>query len=148
MASQDEVRRYLAYWFQLGKSVSVKNGRETFLPRPVLQRDRYSPEFESCWQYILENAEVCHLEGTDQTIAQLLDPLWAIHPCARCEMPVPILDIGAMEAACPCSDLSFWPDSERPQPRGPVSSYNQLVQIRDRLLNAGQRAKTPSNTDT
>jgi hypothetical protein len=144
MASPDEVKQYLAYWFQLGKPVKVQPGQDNLLPRPVLQGDRYSPEFEACWQHVLSHAEGCYLEGTDQTIAQLLSPVWDIHPCARCQMPVPILDLGAIAPACPCADLGFWPDSERPQPRGPISDKNQLIQIRDRLLNAGRSSKPSS----
>jgi hypothetical protein len=146
MASPDEVKQYLAYWFQLGKPVKIRHAQDdTLLPRPVLQGDRYSPEFEACWQYVSNHAKDCHLDGTDQTIAQLLSSAWDIHPCARCQMPVPLLDVGAITPACPCADLDFWPDSERPQPRGPVSSHNQLIQIRDRLLKAGRRAKASSS---
>jgi hypothetical protein len=53
MASEQEVRQYLAYWFQLGKKVLIRNGQESLLPQPVIQGDRYSQAFEDCWQQIL-----------------------------------------------------------------------------------------------
>lgn len=74
MASPDEVKQYLAYWFQLGKPVKVQHSPNKLLPQPVLQGDRYSPEFETCWQYILSHTERCYLDGTDQTMAHLLSP--------------------------------------------------------------------------
>ncbi|HEY9659576.1 MAG TPA: hypothetical protein V6C65_14045, partial [Allocoleopsis sp.] len=85
MASSDQVRRYLAYWFQLGKPVVIKNGETQILPQPVIQGDRYSPEFEACWQRIAaQDGRNCYLEGTAQTIEELLTPMWEIDPCARC----------------------------------------------------------------
>ncbi|MDX2214288.1 MAG: hypothetical protein SFY66_13445 [Oculatellaceae cyanobacterium bins.114] len=134
MASPDEVRRYLAYWFQLGKKLIVEN-QEELLPRPVLWGDRYSPEFEKCWQRVIaQGGQNVHLEGTNQTLAELLSSAWEISPCARCEMPVPTLDLGVRDPLCPCSDLPFWPDTESPQPREPISNQDHLTQIRDRLL--------------
>lgn len=38
MATKQEVKEYLAYWFQLGKKVVVGNGKATFLPQPVFER--------------------------------------------------------------------------------------------------------------
>lgn len=140
MASPDQVKRYLAYWFQLGKRLVINNGQEQLLPRPVLWGDRYSPEFEACWQRaIAPGGHNCYLEGTSQTIEELLSGAWEINPCARCEMPVPTLNLGVIAPLCPCADLPFWPDTERPRPREPISSHAQLVQIRDRLLRATQQ---------
>ncbi|MBD2465171.1 hypothetical protein H6G89_29620 [Oscillatoria sp. FACHB-1407] len=142
MASPDEVRRYLAYWFQLGKKLVIDN-QEFLLPRPVLWGDRYSPEFETCWQRaIAHDGQNAHLEGTNQTIAELLGSSWTISPCARCEMPVPMLDLGSREPTCPCADLTFWPDTECPQPREPINTYDQLSQIRDRLLKVSEQSKS------
>lgn len=134
MASAQEVRRYLAYWFQLGKRVLIRNRQQSLLPQPVIEGDRYSQEFEDCWQHIAADSENCHLEGTDETIAELLTPAWAVSPCARCYMPVPIRHIGLPPLACPCNDLPNWPNTESPQPRSPVNSQTQLMSIRDRLL--------------
>ena len=50
MASESEVRKYIAYWFQLGKKVLIRNGSEGLLPKSVNAGDRYSNEFEECWQ--------------------------------------------------------------------------------------------------
>ncbi|MDX2229022.1 MAG: hypothetical protein NW220_05270 [Leptolyngbyaceae cyanobacterium bins.349] len=135
MASEQQVRQYLAYWFQLGKGIVVEGKQQTLLPRPVIQGNRYSPEFEATWQQILaETAGDCYLEGTSQTIAELLTPAWEINPCARCSMPVPFHSPGLPPVLeCPCSDLPDWPNTEAPLPREPIDTHTQLGQIRDRL---------------
>ncbi|MBW4661780.1 MAG: hypothetical protein KME15_24180 [Drouetiella hepatica Uher 2000/2452] len=133
MASFEQVKRYLAHWFQLGRKVKIGTAEE-LLPKSVLQGDRYSPEFEQCWAQILQsNLEKCYLEGTNQTLSELLQPTWEINPCARCEMPVPILSVGVQPLECPCADLPLWPDTELPQPRSPIGSRDRLADIRDRL---------------
>ena len=137
MASEHQVRQYLAYWFQLGKKVLIHNGKEALLPQPVIQGDRYSEEFESCWQKIISpESGDCYLEGTQETIAQLLAPGWDVSPCGRCQMPVPIKTVGMPPELCPCNDLPNWPNTEVPQPRSPVSSQSRLIEIRDRLQRA------------
>ncbi|MEP0802555.1 hypothetical protein [Funiculus sociatus] len=137
MASKHQVRQYIAYWFQLGKKVLIHNGKEALLPQPVIQGDRYSEEFESCWQKIISpDSGDCYLEGTQETIAQLLTPGWDVSPCGRCEMPVPIKTVGMPPELCPCNDLPNWPNTEVPQPRSPVSSQSRLIEIRDRLQRA------------
>ena len=136
MAASEQVRRYLAYWFQLGKKIMIRGGKEALLPQPVIQGDRYSESFEACWQRVTSaEAGDCYLEGTSQTVAELLSSVWEISPCARCTMPVPVPNLGVRSLDCPCSDLPFWPDSSTPMPRSPVNNQAQLAQIRDRLLN-------------
>ncbi|GAB4374993.1 MAG: hypothetical protein Kow00121_20140 [Elainellaceae cyanobacterium] len=139
MASLDQVRQYLAYWFQLGKRLVINNGQEKVLPQPVIQGNRYSPEFEACWQQVMQvEGRNCYLEGTLETINQLLSSEWDIESCARCDMPVPMLSLGMRDPTCPCSDLPYWPNTELPPPRSPVDSYGQLNAIRARLLKSGQ----------
>ncbi|WAL62683.1 hypothetical protein [Thermocoleostomius sinensis] len=141
MASSDQVKRYLAYWFQLGKPLVLNDGQETLLPQPVLQNNHYSPEFEACWNRVLEfDGHRCYLEGTSQSIHELLSSQWEIESCARCAMPVPMVSLGAQTLDCPCNDLNTWPNNELPQPRSPIDSQAQLNQIRDRLL---KRATSP-----
>jgi hypothetical protein len=136
MASAQEVRKYLAYWFQLGKHVLIRNGQESLLPQPVIQGDRYSQAFEDCWQQLISpNSGDCYLEGTEETVAQLLAPEWVITPCARCYMPTPIRSVGMPPLFCPCNDLPSWPNTELPAPRSPVNTQVQLKEIRVRLLN-------------
>lgn len=136
MATIDEVKQYLAYWFQLGKKVMTGNGKSCFLPKSIIEGDRYSQEFETAWQQIISpDSGDCYLEGTQETITQLLTPTWEISNCARCAMPVPMPNLGMPPELCPCSDLSNWPNSELPPPREPVSSQEQLILIRDRLVN-------------
>ncbi|MCC3409187.1 MAG: hypothetical protein JGK17_27190 [Microcoleus sp. PH2017_10_PVI_O_A] len=135
MASESEVRKYIAYWFQLGKKVFIRNGSEALLPKSVIAGDRYSREFEECWQKIISpDSGDSYLQGTNETIAQLLTPAWEISPCARCAMPVVFPQTGMPPECCPCNDLANWPDTEMPQPRSPVSTKSQLSSIRDRLL--------------
>ncbi|PSB27781.1 hypothetical protein [Stenomitos frigidus] len=137
MASEQQVKQYLAYWFQLGKRLLLHGGKSAVLPRSVIQGDRYSQEFEDCWQQVRSaDAGDCYLEGTQQTIAELLSPLWEIDPCSRCEMPKPVKVQGVAALECPCIDLPGWPNTELPQPRAPISSQARMGQVRDRLRQA------------
>lgn len=135
MASANEIRQYLAYWFQLGKKLIIKNGQSALLPKKVIVGDRYSDEFEECWQQILSaDSGDCYLEGTNETISQLLTAQWEMNSCARCSMPVPVRKVGMPPLACPCFDLAGWPNTDAPSPRSPIDTQAHLSQIRDRLL--------------
>jgi hypothetical protein len=134
MAAPQQVKEYLAYWFQLGKRLKFDDGH-SLLPQPILAGDRYSSEFEACWQEVLASGGVhCYLEGTAQSVADLLSGRWDLQGCARCGMPVPLLVLGVQDNACPCADLPNWPNSELPQPRLPVDSRSQLEHIQARLM--------------
>ncbi|MGB3492891.1 MAG: hypothetical protein WBA57_09195 [Elainellaceae cyanobacterium] len=134
MAEAKDVQQYLAYWFQAGKRIMLKGGREAYRPSTVIQGDRYSDEFQKCWNDVLsENSGDCFLEGTDQTIRELLSPSWDVASCARCEMPVPMVSVGVSPLACPCHDVPTWPNEEIPRPRSPVDSRDRLSQLRSRL---------------
>lgn len=140
MASQQQVKQYLAYWFQLGKKILPRNG-EALLPQPVIEGDRYSAQFERIWQLVLtpEHRD-SYLEGTNQTIGQLLTSGWDISDCPRCSMPVPTIDLGIQSSLCPCNDLPSWPNNELPKPRDPVDSQGKLRSICQKLnkLNSSQ----------
>lgn len=134
MASEHNVRQYLAYWFQLGKRLMTHNGQQAVKVSSVIAGDRYSDEFEACWKLALSpESGDCYIEGTDQTIAELMSPAWEINPCARCAMPVPMRSLGMPPSECPCFDLPNWPDSQLPQPRSPISTSASLQKLRDRL---------------
>ena len=135
MASKTEVKKYLAHWFQLGKKVFINNGAASLQPQKVIDGGNYSEDFEECWQKVLSSKSgECYLEGTQQTITELLSPEWDMVSCSRCEMPVPLKNLGMPTLLCPCNDVLGWPNTELPQPREPVKSQFQLGQIRDRLL--------------
>lgn len=135
MASEQQVRQYLAAWFQLGKKVVLGKGTEKLLPQPVIKGDRYSAEFEECWQRIIaEGTKESYLEGTDETVAQLLAPEWELILCSRCVLPIPVPTAGLTPTACPCFDLSNWPNTDLPRPRQPVNSQARLQGIQQRLL--------------
>ncbi|HBL11482.1 MAG TPA: hypothetical protein DD379_08765 [Cyanobacteria bacterium UBA11162] len=141
MASEQQVKRYLAYWFQLGKKVVIHKDCTLLLPKSVYQGERYSQEFETIWQrVILPDSGDCYLEGTTQTIAELLTQKWDIEPCFRCDMPVPVINIGLPPESCTCYDLPTWPNTELPAPREPGRSKECLSLIRDRL---GQSENQP-----
>ena len=75
MASLDDVKKYLAHWFQLGKGVLNEQDDAVYLPESIIQGDRYSDDFEQCWQTIVQaNHEALYLRGTDQSLADLLSP--------------------------------------------------------------------------
>ncbi|MGL5508812.1 MAG: hypothetical protein ACRC2J_19750 [Microcoleaceae cyanobacterium] len=134
MAEPEQVRKYLAYWFQLGKRVAVKNGESFLCPQPVITGSHYSQAFEECWQIITASESGdCYLEGTTETIQELLSPQWEIDPCARCEMPVALRIQNIYPVCCPCADLPSWPDMEKPRPRSPVDSQCHLSGICERL---------------
>ncbi|MEW6497747.1 MAG: hypothetical protein AB1589_35380 [Cyanobacteriota bacterium] len=134
MASEQQVKRYLAYWLQLGKKVVMHNGESAVRPQTVILGNRYSDEFEQFWQKILSSESGdCYLEGTDESIAELLTPVWSLEPCSRCEMPIPVKTVGMPPDACPCFDLPWWPNQELPAPREPIASQDRLSAIRDRL---------------
>ncbi len=135
MAQEEQVKKYLAYWFQLGKPVIVDNGKESLLPKPIFVGSQYSAQFEDCWLKISDPLSGdCYLEGTEQTIQELLSSLWDINPCARCTMPVPQKIGGAPFLNCTCQDLENWPNSELPPPHFPSDNQAQLNRIRQRLL--------------
>ncbi len=141
MATKQEVKKYLADWFQLGKKVVIGNG-SILQPQRIIVGNHYSDEFEQCWQQILSSkAGDCYLEGTHQTIADLLTPAWEIELCARCNMPVAMYSMGMPAAICPCHNLQGWPNTELPAPRCPVDTQEYLHSIRDRLLENGQIEK-------
>lgn len=134
MADPTHVKQYLAHWFQLGKRVIVDNGRKTLFPSPIFSGDRYSIEFEDCWREVLDPANGdCYLEGTEQTIQDLLSSSWDVHPCARCELPVPMKVAGFLAMVCPCHDLENWPNSDLPSPQLPANNRQHLDRIRQRL---------------
>jgi hypothetical protein len=134
MASPQQIKQYLAVWFQLGKRVAIANGQSSLCPVRVYEGDRYSEEFEKVWQQILRVPATTYLEGTHQTIRDLLSPAWEISSCARCGLFVPIGHAGVFEPGiCPCHDLPSWPNTELPLPRPPVDSANYLGRICDRL---------------
>ncbi|MBE9076272.1 hypothetical protein IQ241_02995 [Romeria aff. gracilis LEGE 07310] len=133
MASSEQVRDYLAHWFQLGKRVVLRNG-ETIRPDPVIRGEQWSPEFDQCWSQIMQNeGRECYLEGTTETIAELLSEGWEVTACSRCAMPIAMPGFMKIDPVCPCSDLSNWPNNEVPAPRQPVRSRDRLSQIGNRL---------------
>ena len=134
MASVSQVQAYLAYWFQLGKPVVFHKSQAQCLPSPVFQGSQFSPAFDQCWQRISQHPADCHLQGTDQTIAELLAGEWDITECARCEMPIPMSVQIVETSTCPCNDLPTWPNDEVPKPRMGVNDNNHLQGIRKRLL--------------
>ncbi|MEM8505104.1 MAG: hypothetical protein AAF716_18355 [Cyanobacteria bacterium P01_D01_bin.1] len=135
MASSLQVKNYLAYWLQLGKPVVTADGQTVCQPKTVIQGDRFSDEFEACWEKIASKGGAnYYLKGTDQSIKELLSPEWDMANCARCNMVVPTPEVMITPFPCPCNDLDDWPNEEIPQPRLPVDSQNRLGQIRQRMI--------------
>jgi hypothetical protein len=137
MASVQQVKTYLAYWFQLGRGVWMPGRTTCQKPQQILSDNTYSREFEILWSQLQQPAIAAqsHLDGTDQTIAQLLSTGWDIDPCARCGLPIPLKTQGLPISVytCPCSDMSNLPNLEFLPPREPVSSQLRLQRICDRL---------------
>ena len=137
MASPQQVKKYLAVWFQLGKRVAIASGQSYLCPRSIYEGERYSLEFEDVWQQILQVPATSYLEGTHQTIQELLSPAWEIGSCARCGLFLPMSHLGGCDAAiCPCHDLPSWPNIHLPLPRPPIDTANYLSRICERLQSA------------
>ncbi|MEM9904307.1 MAG: hypothetical protein AAF921_04700 [Cyanobacteria bacterium P01_D01_bin.44] len=144
MASQEQVREYLAYWFQLGKRVILRNGEAACRPQPVLQGDQLSPEFEACWAQVMEKGgSDCYMEGTSVTLDKLLTAEWDIDECARCELPVAVPTTPYTIEPCPCNDLMHWPNFEAPYPHLPVNSKVRLTNLHSRLRTKEATGQSP-----
>jgi hypothetical protein len=134
MASPEKVKRYLAYWFQLGKKLILNDTQEITMSDSVIKGDRYSEEFEACWQNIIDReGKNYYLEGTEPSIEELLLSQWNIRSCARCSMPIPKQELGSQTLDCPCVDLPSWPNFELPLPRAPIDSNSRIKNIASRL---------------
>lgn len=142
MASPEKVKTYLAYWFQLGKKL-ILNNREIAMSDNVVKGDRYSAEFEACWQDIIDReGKNYYLEGTDQSLQELLSSQWQIRSCARCSMPIPKPELGKQNLDCPCVDLPSWPNFELPLPRAPIDSNSRINNIASRLTSKNTTEQT------
>lgn len=146
MASPEQVREYLAHWFQLGKPIVLENGKAECLPYPIFFGSRYSQAFEECWQKVLHiGGKDCYLKGTDQTIDMLLSPEWDVLPCARCTLPIPLPDLGYFPYVCPCHDLTIvWPNDEIPCPRMGADTNQHLSRLQQRLRAVEEMPEIPS----
>ena len=132
MAPKAQVKQYIAYWFQLGKKIIISSLNKSVIPKKIINTHGYSSEFEDLWSLVSNDAYAkdCYLEGTNQTIGELLSPQWEIINCARCSMPVPILQSGVPKNnCCVCNDMSGWPNSELPYPRSPINNQQTLTKI-------------------
>jgi hypothetical protein len=144
MANATEVKEYLGYWFQLGKGVVFPKSQTIVLPAPIFAEQYFSPAFEACWQRILASPEDCYLEGTEQSLRELLTAEWEIISCARCSLPVPTSRTHIPSCLCPCVDLEAWPNSELPQPRLPLNRVLSLRKVHSQLL---AQIQTDEETD-
>ncbi|MEM9155128.1 MAG: hypothetical protein AAGB13_08840 [Cyanobacteria bacterium P01_F01_bin.33] len=141
MASHSEVKAYLACWLQLGKAVDAHCQAlpDKIQLESVLGVSAFSPEFEQVWRAISARAERCYLEGTNESIADLLSDRWAITDCSRCGLHIPVREDGQVNLGpCPCADMTeTWPNTETLPPRcyaGMVDpTVLRLHQVRDRL---------------
>lgn len=134
MAAAETVRAYLACWFQLNKGMVHHPSGQRWCPQPVLAGEMYSPAFEATWEAMTTaGREACYLEGTPQTLADLLSPAWEVTACGRCQMPVPMPIGRRVGVACPCADLPLWPQFDLPQPHAPVQTDLHLARIQRKL---------------
>lgn len=152
MAQTAEVKQYIAYWFQLGKTIIISSLNKSVIPKKIFNGHGYSGEFEDLWTLVSSDpyAGDAYLEGTNQTISELLSSQWEIMDCARCNMPVPILQSGVQKNySCVCSDLEGWPNSELPNPRSPVNNQQRLTRIQSSLnrKNVSANNKTHNNIE-
>lgn len=143
MALPIQVKNYLAYWFQLGRGLRMPPGETLVKPNLVLAHEGYSAGFEVIWRQLLDPHVAAHsyLDGTTQTIAQLLQPDWEICDCARCGLPIPMKSRGLPEMTCPCGDLDTLPNlDELPAPRQAADNNQVLQDVCGRLNRVRIRA--------
>ncbi|MCS6960165.1 MAG: hypothetical protein RMK91_08945 [Pseudanabaenaceae cyanobacterium SKYGB_i_bin29] len=134
MASKEEVKEYLAYWMQLGRSLVIGE-RKVKLDR-VIAGDHYTTRFEEIWQEGQAHPESTCLEGSNLNLQQLLAANYELLPCPRCDLPLPSLGLGPRSAqACPCDDLKVWPNLDTVPPHPPISITSQLRALQERLAN-------------
>jgi hypothetical protein len=89
MASRTFVKNYIAQWMQMGKSVSLSTQGEQVSIYKILDGEEYSSSFNQLWDEIsTTKADQAYLDGTDQTINDLLSDRWEIIGCARCSLLV------------------------------------------------------------
>jgi hypothetical protein len=131
MATHQELRHYLAHWFQLGKPLILKG--VPHIITPTLNTDRPSEEFEQLWEEILQAPHLASLEGSETTLGELLSGNWEIMDCARCEMPIPLKNSGTLTNHCICQDMETWPNSDTLAPHNPIDDHDRLQQLRHRL---------------
>ncbi|AIE72707.1 MULTISPECIES: hypothetical protein [unclassified Synechocystis] len=134
MADATEVKNYLGHWFQLGRGIVFPKSNEIVLPNPIFAGQVFSSAFEDCWQRILTSRDDCYLEGTEETLQNLLTNAWEIVGCARCALPVPLPRHQIPSCLCPCVELESWPNLELPLPRLPVNGACTLRKIQERLI--------------
>jgi hypothetical protein len=142
MASELELKNFVACWMQLGKGIQRTSGQSIHLDQ-VIQGEDYSEAFKAFWnQWTEDGLQNVYLEGTSVSLSALNTALWEIVPCARCTMPValPIGDVAS--CICPCHDLADWPNNELPTPRPPVSNKTHLDRIFKRLNIEAQNRST------
>ena len=153
MASPQEVQGYLAYWFQLGKSVHISNGRIIQRPVPVLEGHQLSRAFQDCWRTIMAvGGRDCYLDGSHETIEQLLSPQWDIIDCARCTIPTAMPAVMPVAQLCPCGDIDHWPNDQLPAPHMPINNNKHLSKLKKRLnqhpLGDHKFERNPDNHNT
>lgn len=145
MAAASEVKQYLALWFQLGKGAVDHRSGEVFRVGQILRGDRYSSEFERCWQHIADEPAQFSLEGSRRSIAELLSNVWELKTCPRCVLPIPMSVYGSEAGPCECAEVSQWPNSELPPPHLPVSDRVQLYSLCSRLSQPHPAAEAMAN---
>ncbi len=133
MATQSQVKQYLACWLQVGKRVVHSRDGTEFNSPQILTINGYSEEFEAWWHEFSQDASHWYLEGSDRPLDCLLTPQWDMVDCPLCVMPVPKLIAGVNDTACTCSDLALWPNLDLPTPHTPEDKHQRLDQLRDKL---------------
>ena len=134
MSNYDAVKKYFAQWLQMGKKVFIQSQNKLVGVKCVVRGESYTNEFEQLWAEISDpRSGDVYLDGTDESIQELLSPKWEVVSCVRCEMPIPI-GMGPQAAQiCPCNDLGCYPNLEAIAPREPVITAKHLSSIMSRL---------------
>lgn len=135
MATEEEVKSYLAYWFQVGKNVEIGTNREKKNVNKIfsLSSNEYSQEFNSLWEKIVEEADTSFLEDTSFSIKKLLSSEIEIVACSVCNAIV-ASGIFFTNNSCICSNIPLWPNLDIPQPKKLLDSNCALLKIVQKLM--------------
>lgn len=134
ISNYDAVKRYFAMWLQMGKKVFIENQNKLLGMNCVVRGESYTNKFEQLWSEISDpRLGDVYLEGTDESVQELLSPKWEVIACARCAMPVPVGMGPQVAQVCPCDDLGVSPNLEAIAPREPVITAKHLSSIMSRL---------------
>ncbi|MEB3274418.1 MAG: HAMP domain-containing sensor histidine kinase [Prochlorothrix sp.] len=104
---EDLLMGYVAYYVSRGRPVVSSQGEELLFQGEVYGYWGYSNHFYSYWRQLQQRSDFNELglRGDLYSFREFLNGRCGIGACARCQLPVPLLDNGTpTPSTCPCDD--------------------------------------------